>query len=100
MSGISGLHQVEANISPPPKFLATRVTGRNFAAISYLVSIASERLGVAGRVTAQFAKTGDLVRVDFNQNYAGPGDYIILKQDGELVGCTQRHYDRYYRVVK
>lgn len=96
---IPGLHRVEPNLPPSLPSLAVKVTGRNFAGLSYLVSLQSERHGIVSEISAKFADTGDLIHVVIDGVVLEPGSVVYLHPGAQLSWSSEAFYNELYRPV-
>ncbi|QNJ56858.1 hypothetical protein SEA_REINDEER_48 [Mycobacterium phage Reindeer] len=66
--------------------LGVKVTGRNFAGVSYIVAQEAERRGVPMNVVAKFNEDGSLAYMAVDEpgrdtHILRPGDYVVLDPD-------------------
>lgn len=99
-----GLHKVEAN-QPELVNLATKVTGRNLAAVSYIISQEAEKRGVPLALAVVFSEDGSLfggsvVEQGSDNADFDPGDYLVLEAlEDEANFMTADEYRQEYREV-
>lgn len=85
-----GLHRIEKNVPKQEYGLATKVTGRNVAAVTHIMSLEAERTREPRGIGVAFGSDGSLLEVSlFEMNEDGtvkeqtlfPGDYLVLESD-------------------
>lgn len=112
INGTPGVKRIVPKQARPEPGLAVKVTGRNFAGVSYLLSLEAERRGVMIGAEAVFDTDGSLVHVcvsDSTQDdeegyrpdtYLFPGDYVILAPESvEAMVASEREYKRYFEEI-
>ncbi|WP_099021250.1 hypothetical protein [Mycolicibacterium palauense] len=95
-----GLHQVVPNVDPE---LAVKITGRNAGAITYLLSLTAEKLGMGVDVTFSFASDGSLQEVVTTNEtgwtaVARQGEYVVTNEEGAAF-ITQAEYESELRAL-
>lgn len=97
-----GLRRVEEKYPTPPAVpnLATKVTGRNLAALSLIISLEAERRGVRLGVTAVFNTDGSLEGILVHDEEQGdvlltPGQYVVLLHDAEQASVVDESLYRH-----
>lgn len=76
INGTPGILRVVPKQPKPDFGLATKITGRNFAAVSYIISLEAERRGVEIEATAKFATDGRLVSITVSETGGDPDDLV------------------------
>jgi hypothetical protein len=87
--------------------LATKITGRNLASVSYIVSLEAERRGVRLVVSAGFNEDGSLSGIAVAEHIVGTlfkspvllpaGDFLVLPHDeDEAIVMTEADYHEHF----
>jgi hypothetical protein len=98
-----GLHRVDRR--DRELTIATKVTGRNLASVSYIISLEAERRGVSLELRTKFAADGslDFIHVYEQGQPVGfliSGHYLILEPGAvEAQQVTPQQYERLYQRV-
>lgn len=101
-----GLHRVERKHRPYG--LATKITGRNTASVSYLISLEAERRGVELVLLTAFEPDGQLKGMGVIEHVAGvaqevhdlpAGGYLVLDpESADTYILTEDEYRAFYDV--
>lgn len=104
LSPTRGLHRVDR--VDREYGIATKVTGRNLASVTYIVALEAERRGIDLELRTKFGVTGTLLGIEVfegDDDYGTPippGSYLILEPDDtESVIVNPEDYQRYFRRV-
>lgn len=99
-----GLHRVQAKHRLLG--LATKVTGRNLAAISYIISLEAERRGIQLELRTTFGDDGSLkdIKVFEGNDTFGiplvPGEFLVLDPDEDVsIVMSADEYNQLYRRI-
>lgn len=104
LSPTRGLHRVERRDTE--KAIATKVTGRNLASVSYIVALEAERRGIRQELRTTFGTNGSLLNIavregdDEHAVSLLPGQYLVLEPGwSDAVVMDPEDYQRYYSRV-
>ncbi|AER26179.1 hypothetical protein BONGO_46 [Mycobacterium phage Bongo] len=99
----TGIKRVQ--VLDPSYALAVKVTGRNFAGVSYIVAQEAERRGIPMQVGASFNEDGSLAFVTVNEpgkdtHHLAPGSWVVLDPDvEEAVVMPESVYREHFREL-
>lgn len=104
LSPTRGLHRVQAK----HRLLgvATKITGRNMASVSYIAALEAERRGVEMEVRAKFGANGAMQYIEVIEGNDAhgvrltPGWYLVLDaEESEAMILDADEYQKYYRRI-